>query len=344
MKRKIALLTGTTGQIASYLVEFLLSKDYEVHGIVRRSSNINTQRIDHLYNNSDILNKTLFLHYGDLGDSSSLNKIVSETKPDEVYNLGSQSHVAVSFDMPEYTSDVVGLGTLRLLEAVKNNNKNTRFLQMSSSEMFGGLPGTAPQSEVTSFHPRSPYGVSKLYSYWISVNYREAYDMFVTNSITFNSESPRRGETFVTKKISKAVANIACGKQDKLILGNLEAKRDWTFCGDTVEALWQMLQQPSPSDYVIASGETHTVREFVELAFKEVGIEIQWQGLGVNEKGYDSKTGKVLVEVNPKYFRPAEVDLLLGDPSKAERELGWKRKVDFPSLVKMMVDYDLKNI
>lgn len=341
---KVALITGITGQDGSYLTELLLEKGYEVHGIIRRHSTISTTRIDHLFENPEIGNKKLFLHYGDLTDSSNLNRLLEKIKPDEIYNLAAQSHVAVSFEVPEYTAEATGVGTLRLLDAIKENGLKCRFYQASTSELFGGLPGTAPQSEKTPFYPKSPYGVAKLYSYWITVNYRESYNLFACNGILFNHESPRRGETFVTRKITRAVASIMAGKQEKLSLGNMDAKRDWGFAGDYVEGMWRILQQDKPGDYVLATNETHTVREFVELAFKEVGVEIKWQGTGVDEKGIDKKTGKVLVDVNPKYFRPAEVELLWGDSTKAEKELGWKRKVSFKGLVSMMVDSDMKEI
>ena len=341
---KVALITGITGQDGSYLTELLLEKGYEVHGIIRRHSTISTTRIDPLFENPEIGNKKLFLHYGDLTDSSNLNRLLEKIKPDEIYNLAAQSHVAVSFEVPEYTAEATGVGTLRLLDAIKENGLKCRFYQASTSELFGGLPGTAPQSEKTPFYPKSPYGVAKLYSYWITVNYRESYDLFACNGILFNHESPRRGETFVTRKITRAVASIMAGKQEKLSLGNMDAKRDWGFAGDYVEGMWRILQQEKPGDYVLATNETHTVREFVELAFKEVGVEIEWQGTGVDEKGIDKATGKVLVDVNPKYFRPAEVELLWGDSTKAEKELGWKRKVSFKGLVSMMVDSDMKEI
>jgi GDPmannose 4,6-dehydratase len=344
VKMKRALITGITGQDGSYLTEFLIGKGYEVHGIVRRSSSFNTGRIDYLFENSLIGNKRLFLHHGDLTDSSNLNRLIEKIRPDEIYNLAAQSHVKVSFDVPEYTAEVDAVGTLRLLDAIKETGVKCKFYQASTSELFGGLPQTAPQNEKTPFYPKSPYGVAKLYSYWITINYRESYGLFACNGILFNHESPRRGETFVTRKITRAVASIMAEKQDKLSLGNLDAKRDWGFAGDYVEAMWLMLQQDKPQDYVIATNETHTVREFAELAFKEVGINIEWKGTGVNEKGYDSNTGRVLVEVDPKYFRPAEVELLWGDSTKAERELGWRRKVSFTRLVKMMVDSDLSEI
>ncbi len=342
--KKVALITGITGQDGSYLTELLLEKGYEVHGIIRRHSIISTTRIDHLFENPEIGNKKLFLHYGDLTDSSNLNRLIEKIKPTEIYNLAAQSHVAVSFEVPEYTAEATGVGTLRLLDAIRESGVKCKFYQASTSELFGGLPDTAPQSEKTPFYPKSPYGVAKLYSYWITVNYRESYDLFACNGVLFNHESPRRGETFVTRKITMAVANIMAGKQEKLSLGNMDAKRDWGFAGDYVEGMWRILQQEKPQDYVLATNETHTVREFVELAFSEVGIEIEWQGTGVNEKGIDKATGRVLVDVNPRYFRPAEVELLWGDCTKAEEELGWKRKVDFKGLVKMMVDEDMKEI
>jgi GDPmannose 4,6-dehydratase len=344
MTRKKALITGITGQDGSYLTELLLNKGYEVHGIIRRHSQINTQRIDHLFNDSDIGNKKLFLHYGDLTDSSNINRLIDKIKPNEIYNLAAQSHVQVSFEVPEYTAETTGIGTLRLLDAIRESDLKCKFYQASTSELFGGLPDTAPQSEKTPFYPKSPYGVAKLYSYWITVNYREAYNLFACNGILFNHESPRRGETFVTRKITRAVASIVAGKQEKLSLGNLDSKRDWGFAGDYVEGMWRMLQQDKPDDYVLASNETHTVREFVGLAFKEVGIIIKWSGNGINEKGYDKDSGKLLVDVNPRYFRPTEVDLLWGDCSKAHTKLGWERKVNFSELINMMVESDMKEI
>ena len=341
---KKALITGITGQDGSYLTELLLEKGYEVHGIIRRASAFNTKRIDHLFENPEIGNKKLFLHHGDLTDSSNLNRIIEKIRPDEIYNLGAQSHVQVSFEVPEYTAETDGIGTLRILDAIKDSGLKCKFYQASTSELFGGLPGTAPQNEKTPFYPKSPYGVSKLYSYWITVNYREAYNLFACNGILFNHESPRRGETFVTRKITRAVAGIMAGKQEKLSLGNIDSKRDWGFAGDYVKAMWLLLQQDKPQDYVIATNETHTVREFVELTFKEVGIDIQWKGTGVEEKGYDKAIGRVLVDINPKYFRPTEVEFLLGDCTKVEKELGWKRNVSFKELVKMMVDADMKEI
>lgn len=341
MKR--ALITGITGQDGSYLTELLLMKGYEVHGIIRRHSTPCTERIDHLL--ADEANQDrLFLHYGDLTDSANLFRLVMEIKPDEVYNLAAQSHVAVSFEVPEYTAEATGVGTVKLLEAIRQSGLPIKFYQASTSELFGGIPGTAPQSEKTPFYPKSPYGVAKLYGYWITKNYRESYNIFACNGILFNHESPRRGATFVTRKITLAVAKIMAGKQDKLSLGNLDAKRDWGFAGDYVEGMWRMLQQDTPDDYVLSTNETHTVREFVELAFKEVGVSIEWRGNGVDEKGYCKKTGKILVDVNPQYFRPAEVELLWGDCTKAETKLGWNRKVSFAELVSMMVKHDCEKI
>ncbi|MCR4892643.1 MAG: GDP-mannose 4,6-dehydratase [Lachnospiraceae bacterium] len=342
--RNVALITGITGQDGSYLAEFLLDKGYEVHGIIRRQSSINTVRIDHLYYNKEIKDKTFFLHHGDMTDSSNLNRLIEQIQPTEIYNLAAQSHVGVSFEVPEYTAETTGIGTMRILDAIKKSGVKCRFYQASTSELFGGLPDTAPQSEKTPFYPKSPYGAAKLYSYWITVNYREAYGLFACNGILFNHESPRRGETFVTRKITQAVARIMKGDQDVLQLGNLNAKRDWGYSGDYVEGMWLILQHDKPGDYVLASNETHSVREFAELAFKEVGVNLQWRGRGVNEKGIDKDTGRVLVEVNPKYFRPAEVELLWGDSSKAEKELGWKRQTTFKELVSMMVDSDMKDI
>ena len=338
---KKALITGITGQDGSYLAELLLGKGYEVHGIVRRHSTICTERIDHLYDDASLKDR-FFLHYGDLTDSCNLTGLIQKVQPDEVYNLGAQSHVAVSFEVPEYTAETTGVGTIRLLDAIYQSGVKTKFYQASTSELFGGLPETAPQNEKTPFYPKSPYGAAKLYGYWITVNYRESYGMFAANGILFNHESPRRGETFVTRKITIALAKILAGKQEKLFLGNLDAKRDWGFAGDYVEGMWRILQQDKAEDFVLATNETHSVREVVETAFAEGGVEIAWRGTGVDEKGFDVKTGKVLVEINPRYFRPAEVDLLWGDPSKAERVLGWKRKVDFKGLVRMMVRADME--
>jgi GDPmannose 4,6-dehydratase len=341
--KKVALITGITGQDGSYLTELLLEKGYDVHGIIRRHSTPCTDKIDHLINDKS-LEERLTLHYGDLTDSSNLAMIIMKVKPDEIYNLAAQSHVAVSFEVPEYTAEATGVGTIRLLEAIRQSGLKCKYYQASTSELFGGIPGTAPQSENTPFYPKSPYGAAKLYSYWITVNYRESYDMFACNGILFNHESPRRGETFVTRKITMAVANIIAGKQEKLSLGNMDAKRDWGFAGDYVEGMWRILQQDEPEDYVLATNETHTVREFVELSFAEVGIEIEWKGTGVDEKGFDKKTGRLLVDINPVYFRPAEVELLWGDCTKAEKELGWKRKVSFKGLVEMMINEDMKAI
>ena len=338
---KKALITGITGQDGSYLSELLLEKGYEVHGVIRRHSTPCTERIDHLLSDEQY-DRRIFLHYGDLTDSSNAHRLIQEIQPDEVYNLAAQSHVAVSFEVPEYTAEATGVGTIRLLEAVRQSGLPIRFYQASTSELFGGLPDTAPQSEATPFYPKSPYGAAKLYSFWITKNYRESYDMFAVNGILFNHESPRRGETFVTRKITLAVARIMSGKQEKLSLGNLDAKRDWGFAGDYVEGMWRMLQQDTPDDYVLATNETHTVREFAEMSFREVGIEIEWRGSGVEEKGYDAKSGRLLVDVDPRYFRPAEVELLWGNPSKAERELGWRRKVSFAELVRMMVRADME--
>lgn len=339
---KKALITGITGQDGSYLAEFLLEKGYEVHGLIRRHSTVNTERIDHILNDRTVNEKTFFLHYGDLTDSSGLISLLAKIMPDEVYNLAAQSHVGISFEIPEYTAEATGVGTLKLLEAVRLSNPKCRFYQASTSELFGGIPETAPQSEKTPFYPKSPYGVAKLYSYWITVNYRESYNMFACNGILFNHESPRRGANFVTRKITLAIADILSGKADKLSLGNLNAKRDWGFAGDYIKGMWLMLQADAPSDYVLATNETHTVREFTEIAFKKAGIELEFKGEGVDEKGYDKKTGRLLVDVDPKFFRPAEVELLLGDSAKAERTLHWKREVSFEGLVEMMVDADLK--
>ena len=342
--KKVALITGITGQDGSYLAELLLEKGYEVHGIIRRASTFNTKRIDHLYQDPHEENVRLFLHYGDITDSSNLNRLIEKIQPTEIYNLAAQSHVGVSFDSPEYTAEATGVSTLRILDAIRESGVKTKFYQASTSELFGGLPDTAPQSEKTPFYPKSPYGVAKLYSYWITVNYRESYDIFACNGILFNHESPRRGETFVTRKITRAAAAIHLGIQDKLYLGNLDAKRDWGHAKDYVEGMWRILQQDKPQDYVLAMNETHTVREFVELAFAELGYEIEWQGTGVDEKGIDKNTGKVLVEVDPRYFRPAEVELLWGDSTKARTELGWEPKYSFMDLVKEMVQSDLEEM
>lgn len=345
-----ALITGITGQDGSFLAEFLLEKGYEVHGIIRRSSTFNTERIEHLYLDEwvrDMHNKRLInLHYGDLTDSSSLVRIIAETQPDEIYNLAAQSHVKVSFDVPEYTADTDAIGVLRLLEAVRilKMEKKCRIYQASTSELYGKVQ-EVPQSETTPFYPRSPYAVAKLYAYWIMKNYRESYGMYTANGILFNHESERRGETFVTRKITLAAARIKAGLQDKLYLGNLNAKRDWGYAKDYVECMWLILQQPCADDYVVATGEYHTVREFATLAFERVGINLKWEGEGINEKGIDVATGKVIVEVDAKYFRPAEVDQLLGNPEKARRDLGWNpRSTSFERLVEIMVDADVKKL
>ncbi len=337
------MLTGVTGQDGSYLAEFLLEKGYTVHGLIRRHSISNTARIDHLIK-SEYYNTKFFLHYADTTDSSCLMRLIGEIKPTEVYNLAAQSHVGVSFEVPEYTADATGVSTLKLLEAIRVNGGNCRFYQASTSELFGGIPETAPQSEETPFYPKSPYGVAKLYSYWITANYREACNMYACNGILFNHESPRRGENFVTRKITLAIANMMAKKQDKLSLGNLNAKRDWGFAGDCVQGMWLMLQQSIPDDYVLATNETHTVREFVEKAFEQVGICIRWGGEGVNEKGYDVKTNKLLVDINPEFYRPAEVEYLWGNPAKAEMNLEWKRNIDFDALVSMMMEADMKKV
>ena len=339
---KTALITGITGQDGSYLAELLLEKNYTVHGIIRRSSSFNTQRIDHLYYDKKLSGR-FFLHYGDLTDSSNLNRILDKTTPDEIYNLGAQSHVKVSFDVPEYTADVDGIATLRFLDAIKEVGlvSKTRFYQASTSELFGKVRET-PQRETTPFYPRSPYAVAKQYAYWIVVNYREAYNIFACNGILFNHESERRGETFVTRKITRAAGRIKLGLQDKLILGNLDSKRDWGYAPEYVEGMWRILQADSPDEYVLATGETHTVREFTELAFARLGIDIDWEGKDEYERGVCRKTGKVVVEVSPQYYRPTEVDLLLGDASKAKSVLGWEPKTTFRKLVEIMTDADFK--
>jgi GDPmannose 4,6-dehydratase len=340
-KRKRALITGITGQDGSYLAELLLEKGYEVHGVIRRSSSFNTQRIDPLYQDPHERDVRLFLHYGDLNDASSLNRILRITDPEEIYNLGAQSHVKVSFDTPEYTGEVTGLGSTRLLEAIREMQIKPRIYQASSSEMFG-LVAESPQSERTPFYPRSPYGVAKVYAFWMTVNYRDAYGLYAVNGILFNHESPRRGETFVSRKITRAVGRIKHGLQDRLYLGNLDARRDWGFAKDYVEAMWLMLQQETPEDYVIATGRTWTVRELAERAFRAAGIDVQWEGSGEKERGIDRASGQVLVEVDPRYFRPTEVDLLLGDATKAKTQLGWTPKTSFDELVRLMVESDLR--
>jgi GDPmannose 4,6-dehydratase len=372
---KRALITGITGQDGSYLAEFLLEKGYEVHGLIRRSSTFNTERIDHIYADPHIPDAKLLLHYGDLNDGGQLSNLIYNIQPDEIYHLAAQSHVRVSFDMPEFTGDVTGLGTTRILEAIRRSGIKTRFYQASSSEMFGDSP--PPQNEQTPFQPRSPYGIAKVYSYWMAKNYRDGYGLFAVNGILFNHESPRRGETFVTRKITRAIARILYGLERKLYLGNLEAKRDWGYAGDFIEAMWLMLQQDHPDDYVVATGESHSVREFVNLAFQHAGIKIDWQGSGTEEKGIVAsldtkdhalstkqldgsqgslvpsaysivnrqlKVGDAIIEIDSRYFRPTEVEYLLGDASKARKKLGWEPKVKFKGLVRMMVDADIKNL
>ena len=349
MPQKVALITGITGQDGSYLAEFLLSKGYEVHGIIRRSSTFNTHRIDHIYVDPHEPNVRLFLHYGDLSDPGVLTELIYHIQPDEIYHLGAQSHVKVSFDMPEYTGDITGLGTTRILEAIRRSGIKTKFYQASSSEMFGDSP--PPQNEQTPFRPRSPYAIAKVYAYWMTVNYREAYNIFACNGILFNHESPRRGETFVTRKITRALANIVSGRQKKLYLGNLYAKRDWGYAPEYVQLMWLMLQQDKPDDYVVGTGESHSVKEFVELAFNYAGIELEWKGSGIEEKGIiksiDShltshiSTGDIVIEVDPRYFRPTEVEFLQADITKARKKLGWEPVVKFEQLVKIMVDYDM---
>ena len=338
-KTKKALITGITGQDGAYLAELLLQKGYEVHGLRRRSSIFNTGRIDHLYMNPHRKGVKLFLHHGDLSDGSNLNRLLTKIKPDEIYHLGAQSHVGVSFEMPEYTGDVTGLGTLRILDAMRDLKLRAKFYQASSSEMFGKVV-ELPLTEKSPFYPRSPYGAAKLYAYWMTRNYREAYGMFAVNGILFNHESPHRGETFVTRKITRGLARIKLGLEEKIYLGNLEARRDWGYAKDYVEGMWRMLQQDEPDDYVLATGEDHTVREFAEHAAKHFGYDLMWKGKGKDEKGIDKKTGKVLIEVDPFYYRPAEVDVLRGDYSKAKHKLGWKPTTTFVELVKIMAEAD----
>jgi GDPmannose 4,6-dehydratase len=339
---KVALITGVTGQDGAYLAELLLDKGYEVHGVRRRSSSFNTGRIDHLYSDPHEIKRLFYLHYGDLTDSTNLVRLIQDIQPDEVYNLAAQSHVHVSFESPEYTGNADGIGALRMLEAIRflKLEGKTRFYQASTSEMYGKVQET-PQRETTPFYPRSPYAVAKLYAYWITVNYREAYGLHASNGILFNHEGPTRGETFVTRKITRAVAAIELGMQRCLYMGNIDAKRDWGHARDYVEGMWRILQQPGPDDYVLATGETHSVREFIELAFAEVGRKLRWEGAGVDECGLDQKTGETLVRIDPAYYRPAEVDLLLGDPSKARTRLGWSHKTTFVELVREMVRSDL---
>ena len=338
---KKALITGITGQDGSYLAELLLSKGYEVHGMIRRSSSFNTGRIDHIYRDPHEKDVRLFLHYGDLNDASSINTLLRTIQPEEIYNLGAQSHVRVSFDVPEYTAEVDGLGAVRILEGIRETGLNTRFYQASSSELYGKVVET-PQRETTPFYPRSPYACAKAYAFYITMNYRESYGMYACNGILFNHESPRRGETFVTRKITRAAARIKLGAQDCLYLGNLDAKRDWGFAGDYVEAMWLMLQQEQAEDYVIATGETYSVRTFAEMVFQRLGMPLEWQGSGTDESGVNTNSGETVIRIDPKYFRPAEVDLLLGDPTKARRQLGWELKTSFEQLVAMMTDADFE--
>ena len=339
---KKALITGVTGQDGSYLAELLLEKGYEVHGIIRRSSSFNTGRIDHIINDEKY-NDRFFFHHGDVTDASNLNRILEKIHPDEIYNLAAQSHVQVSFEIPDYTAQVDALGTLRFLDAIRETQLDTKFYQASTSELYGKVQ-EMPQTEKTPFYPRSPYGVAKLYGYWIIVNYREAYDLFACNGILFNHESPRRGETFVTRKITRAAARIKEGIQDALYLGNLDSKRDWGYAPEYCEGMWKMLQQDNPDDYVLATGENHTIREFTELSFKELDIEIDWQNSGVNEIGVDAKSGKKIIGIDKKYYRPTEVEQLLGDASKAKNELGWEPKTSFEELVKIMVHSDWEKV
>ena len=334
---KKSLITGITGQDGSYLAELLLEKGYEVHGLIRRASTFNTGRINHLYRDPHLEGVRLFLHYGDLTDSSNLSRLIEKIEPDEIYNLGAQSHVQVSFEVPEYTAETDAVGTLRLLDAIKETGIGARFYQASTSELFGKAQET-PQRETTPFYPRSPYGVAKLYGFWITKNYREAYGLHASNGILFNHESPRRGETFVTRKITMAAVRIHRGLQECLYMGNLDARRDWGYARDYVRSMWMMLQQPEPDDYVVATGETHTVREFLEKAFARLGHAVEWRGSGADEVGVDATTGKVVVRIDPRYFRPAEVDRLLGAPEKAKRKLGWEPEVKFAELVYFMVD------
>lgn len=344
-EKKVALITGITGQDGSYLAEFLLRKGYEVHGIKRRSSSFNTGRIDHIYQDPHTKNLPFHLHYGDLTDSTNLIRIIQEVQPDEIYNLGAQSHVQVSFDAPEYTTNTDALGVLRLLEAIRilGLTQKTKFYQASTSELFGKVQ-EVPQSEKTPFYPRSPYGVAKLYSYWITVNYREAYDMYAVNGILFNHESPVRGETFVTRKITRAAVRIATGLQEKTYLGNLEAKRDWGHAKDYIEGMYLMLQQEKPEDFVLATGETHSVRDFCERAFRHAGIKLEWMGEGIDEKGVNAETGDTIIEIDPRYFRPTEVDLLIGDATQAREKLGWSPRFSFDELIEDMIREDQKEI
>jgi GDPmannose 4,6-dehydratase len=342
MVNKKALITGITGQDGSYLAELLIEKGYEVHGIIRRSSSFNTGRIDHIINDEKLKDQ-FFFHHGDITDASNLNRILEKVEPDEIYNLAAQSHVKVSFEIPDYTAQVDALGALRFLDAIRETRIKTKFYQASTSELFGKVQ-EVPQTEKTPFYPRSPYGVAKLYAYWIIVNYREAYDLFACNGILFNHESPRRGETFVTRKITRAAARIKEGLQEKVLLGNLNTKRDWGYAPEYVEGMWRMLQHDTPEDFVLATGETHSVKEFADLVFKELNMELKWQDEGEKEVGIEISTGKIRVEVDPNYYRPTEVDLLLGDASKAKKKLGWEPKTRFKELVKMMVHSDWEKI
>ena len=340
---KKALITGITGQDGSYLAELLLEKGYQVHGAMRRSSSFNTGRIDHLFNDPEIHDKKLFLHFGDLTDSSNLNRLLEKIQPDEIYNLGAQSHVKVSFEVPEYTAEVDGVGTLRFIDAIRETGINTKFYQASTSELYGKVRAV-PQNEDTPFYPRSPYGVAKLYAYWIIINYREAYNIYACNGILFNHESPRRGETFVSRKITRAAARIKYGIQENLLLGNLDAKRDWGFAPEYVEGMWQILQQDKADDFVLATGETNTVRKFAELVFKELDMELEWKGENEKETGVEKKTGKVRVAIDPRYYRPTEVDMLIGDAGKAKAKFGWEPKVRFEELVKIMAIADWEKV
>lgn len=339
--KKVALITGITGQDGSYLAELLLEKGYEVHGLVRRASSFNRERIEHIVKDPHDAHLRLFLHYGDLTDSSNLSRMIESIKPDEIYNLGAQSHVRISFDMPEYTGDVTGLGALRMLDAIRESGVKTKFYQASSSEMYG-MVQEVPQTEVTPFYPRSPYGAAKVYAFWVTKNYRESYNLFACNGILFNHESPRRGENFVTRKITRGLSRIKLGLDDTLYMGNIDAKRDWGYAKDYVEGMWMMLQQDEPDDYVLATNETHTVREFIEVCAKILGIDLAWRGEGLEEEGVDTKTGKVIIRIDPDYFRPAEVDLLIGDYAKAKTKMKWEPKVTFKELAKLMVTADLK--
>jgi GDPmannose 4,6-dehydratase len=343
MNPKIALISGITGQDGSYLTELLLEKGYIVHGIIRRSSSFNTFRIDHLYNDPELLNKRFFLHYGDLTDSSNLNRLIEKIAPEEIYNLGAQSHVQVSFEVPEYTAEVDGVGTLRFLDAIRETGVKTKFYQASTSELFG-LARETPQTETTPFYPRSPYAVAKLYAYWVTVNYREAYNLFACNGILFNHESERRGRTFVTRKITVAVARILSGMEETLLLGNMDAKRDWGYAPEFVEGMWRMLSAGEPDDYILATGETHTVREFAEEAFAVMGEKISWKGAGTKETGILESTGKTVVAVDPRYYRPTEVDRLQGNPAKAKEKLGWVPKTTFKELVRIMMLADMEKV